>query len=88
MTRLAMTVDEIADAVRVSRSTVVRAVHRGELPRLPHVGTRIVVPTSAVLAWVEGATTPINDESRQQLEPADGSAPTTEGTRDAEHRAR
>ena len=83
--RLAMSVEEIARAVGASASTIKRAVDRGDLPRLPHVGRRILVPTHAVHAWVAGTTSTTNEESRQQFAPADGSTPTTEGTRDAEH---
>lgn len=55
-----LTVAEVADMMRVSRMTVYRLVHSGELPAI-RFGRSFRVPESAVTAAVE---TPIADHDR------------------------
>lgn len=48
-----LTVAEVAAALRVSRMTVYRKVHSGELPAV-HFGRSFRIPTSAVVAYLPG----------------------------------
>lgn len=49
-----LTVAEVASIMRVSKMTVYRLVHSGELPAV-RVGRSFRVPESAVHAYLEGA---------------------------------
>lgn len=49
-----LTVAEVAEIMRVSRMTVYRLVHSGELPAV-RVGRSFRVPDKAVHAYLEGA---------------------------------
>lgn len=49
-----LTVAEVADLVRVSRMTVYRMVHSGELPAV-RVGKSFRVPREAVAAYLSNA---------------------------------
>lgn len=51
-----LTVAEVADALRVSRMTVYRLVHSGELPAV-RVGRSYRVPEGAVAAFLAAAQT-------------------------------
>jgi excisionase family DNA binding protein len=42
-----MTVDEVADAFRISRASAYEGVRSGDIPSIK-IGRRIVVPTAAV----------------------------------------
>jgi excisionase family DNA binding protein len=55
-----LTVAEVADMMRVSRMTVYRLVHSGDLPAI-RFGRSFRVPESAVAAAME---TPVSDVSR------------------------
>lgn len=46
-----LTVDEVAEALRVSRMTVYRKVHSGELPSV-HFGRSFRIPASAMEAYL------------------------------------
>ncbi|MGP7959621.1 helix-turn-helix domain-containing protein [Sanguibacter sp. A247] len=50
-----LTVAEVADAMRVSRMTVYRLVHAGELPAI-RVGKSFRVPASALEQYLAEAT--------------------------------
>ncbi len=50
-----LTVAEVADAMRVSRMTVYRLVHSGEMPAI-RVGKSYRVPASALEQYLEQAT--------------------------------
>jgi excisionase family DNA binding protein len=54
--RLAYTPGELAAMVGLSAKAVYRAIHRGEL-RAARVanGTRLLIPVSAALAWIEAS---------------------------------
>lgn len=49
-----LTVAEVAEIMRVSRMTVYRLVHSGELPAV-RVGRSFRVPENAVHSYLEGA---------------------------------
>ncbi len=58
-TRL-LTVAEVADTMRVSRMTVYRLVHAGELPAI-RFGRSFRVPETAVLLAMENVVVPVAD---------------------------
>lgn len=47
-----MTVDELADAMRLDRKTVYGLIARGELPGVGRVGRSIRIHREAVLRWL------------------------------------
>jgi excisionase family DNA binding protein len=47
-----MTVDELADFLRVERKTLYDAIARGELPGVRRIGRLIRISRVAVLAWL------------------------------------
>ncbi len=49
-----MTVSEVADIMRVSKMTVYRLIHAGELPAI-RVGKSFRVPQSALATLLEGS---------------------------------
>lgn len=51
-----LTVNEVADLMRVSRMTVYRLVHAGELPAV-RVGRSFRVPQDALDAYLRSSTT-------------------------------
>ncbi|GAA4628324.1 helix-turn-helix domain-containing protein [Cellulomonas oligotrophica] len=51
-----LTVNEVADLMRVSRMTVYRLVHSGELPAV-RVGRSFRVPQDALDAYLRSSTT-------------------------------
>lgn len=52
---IALSCAEVARRLGCSAETVRRQVHAGEIPRLPHVGARILVPTRWLDQIVEEA---------------------------------
>jgi excisionase family DNA binding protein len=60
-----LTVAEVADAARVSRMTVYRLVHAGELPAV-RVGRSFRVPESAVAQLLAIAGSDRDDERRRE----------------------
>lgn len=56
-----LTVDEIAQQLRLSRMTVYRLIHRGEIPRL-RVGRSYRIPKSELQAYVTRAAAPSKKE--------------------------
>jgi excisionase family DNA binding protein len=51
-----LTVDEVAELLRVDRKTVYEAVRVGELPGAVRVGRAIRVHRATFLLWLEGKT--------------------------------
>ena len=52
------TVSQAADLLQVSQDTVSRMVRRGVLPRIPHVGGKVLIPRQA-LDRLAGAERPV-----------------------------
>jgi excisionase family DNA binding protein len=55
--RLTVTAREAAEMLGVSRRFIYELVASGRLPRVPHLGSRVLIPKHAVTALVESATT-------------------------------
>lgn len=55
MTTYLMTIDEVAEEVRVSRWSVQRAIHAGKLPAVMLGPRSIRVRPGDLEVWVEGA---------------------------------
>lgn len=55
---LVCTVAQAADALQVSQDTVSRMVRRGDLPRVPHVGGKVLIPRHALDRLVASAEEP------------------------------
>ena len=47
-----LTVDELADLLRLNRKTVYDAIKAGEIPGVRRIGTRYRISRSAVLSWL------------------------------------
>jgi len=47
-----LTVDELADLLRVNRKTVYEAVRRREIPGVRRIGTTLRVHRDTVLRWI------------------------------------
>lgn len=54
---LAVPSAEAGRLLGVSETTVRRLIRAGELPTIPHVGDRVLVPVASLEAWVEQAAT-------------------------------
>ena len=52
------TVAQAADALQVSQDTISRMVRRGDLPRVPHVGGKVLIPRRALDQLVASAEEP------------------------------
>ncbi len=52
---IVFTVAQAAQVLLVSEDTVPRMVRRGTLPRVPHVGTKVLIPRRALFELVEAA---------------------------------
>lgn len=52
---LAVAAPEAGGLLGVSEATIRRLVTRGELPTVPHVGDRVLIPVSAIEAYVDRA---------------------------------
>jgi|COG998Drversion2_1049125.scaffolds.fasta_scaffold67497_2 excisionase family DNA binding protein len=48
-----LTIEEVADLLRLGRTTTYEAVRRGEIPAR-RLGHRILVPVPALLEWLQG----------------------------------
>ena len=55
MERLLFTVDEVAEALALSRSTIYRLLHRGDLVAT-HIGSAIRIPETSVRRFVDERT--------------------------------
>ncbi|WP_051442238.1 helix-turn-helix domain-containing protein [Arthrobacter sp. H14] len=58
-----LTVEEVATVLRVSRMTVYRRVHSGELPSV-HFGRSFRIPASAIEAYLNPRTTSTEPEEK------------------------
>ncbi len=60
-----LTVDEVAELMRVSRMTVYRLLHSGELPGI-RVGRSFRVPQEALSAFLRSSATVPQPEERRE----------------------
>ena len=51
-----LTIDELAELLRIGRSAAYEAVKRGEIPGVRRIGKRLRVSRSAVLDWLHGGS--------------------------------
>ena len=61
-----MTVTEVADIMRVSKMTVYRLIHSGEMPAI-RVGKSFRVPESAVSQMIHSGLTDRGDEQNRAI---------------------
>ena len=47
-----LSVDELADVLRIERKTVYAAISRGEIPGVRRIGRTIRISRDAVLSWL------------------------------------
>ena len=50
------TIDEVADFLDISRSTVIRALNRGDLERIRLTPTLVRIYFPSVMEWIERST--------------------------------
>ncbi len=62
---LVLTVDEVAEILRVNRNTVYELFHRGKLPGGCHVGRNIRFSSKALLEWLRGNVSASHRKRRQ-----------------------
>jgi excisionase family DNA binding protein len=55
------TVAQTAVVLQVSEDTIARLVRRGVLPRVPHVGGKLLIPRADVDEMIAGATSRVTD---------------------------
>ena len=52
MEKLTLTVDELAQAMQISRPKAYELVHRADFPVI-HVGRRVLIPVDGLKKWLE-----------------------------------
>ena len=57
--KVVMTVEEVAEVLKISRPSAYQAVKKGEIPVI-RIGRRLIVPVSALDKMLENATTPVS----------------------------
>lgn len=55
-TYLGLNLEEAAEELRCSEWTVRKLVREGHLPKVPHMGTRIVIPRDAIRRFMREAS--------------------------------
>ena len=60
-----LTVDELAEFLRVERKTLYDAIARGELPGVRRIGRVIRISRSTVLAWLAEGTGRVSRSKRR-----------------------
>src|SRR5665213_3676062 len=57
------TIAQAAQTLQVSDDTIARMVRRGHLPRVPHVGSKVLIPRRILLELVESSGHTANDRA-------------------------
>jgi excisionase family DNA binding protein len=70
------TIAQAAQTLQVSDDTIARMVRRGYLPRVPHVGTKVLIPRHRLLELVDSGGHPVA-ESETATELSSSSSPAT-----------
>ena len=63
---LYMTVPEVAELLRTTKTAIYTMVQRGQLPGVRRVGRRILVRRSAVVRWIEESG-PVDSNGRDDV---------------------
>lgn len=65
---LALSVEEAAGLLGVSTSTIYTVVRQGHLPKVPHMGKSVRIPTIALERFAAGLPPATDEEMRQLVE--------------------